>query len=224
MAQKNLDQYVLEREDGVLLLKRLSTNEKVFVDFSSGEFRQRLKTISKSQPLFKAMAIEPGDQVIDATAGLGTDALCFLHLGALVVAIEENETVFALLEDGVRRAAKDDSVRALKNLKLVHQSSLVYMRRLLGEGKSNLPHSVYLDPMYPVTEKSAKPKKQMAFLREILEPTLNVEELLEAALACAQKRVVLKRPVGSPALGKPHHSYESKMVRFDMYLMNRRIM
>jgi 16S rRNA (guanine1516-N2)-methyltransferase len=78
--------------------------------------------------------------------------------------------------------------------------------------------------MYPHEEKSAKPKKEMAFLREILSVTKNIEELLEISLRSATKRVVLKRPHGSEAIGAPSHSFESKLVRFDMYLMNQRIM
>lgn len=221
MTQKNENQYVLVRENDILMLKRPATNEKVFVDFLSGEFRQRLKTISKSQPIFKAMAIETGDTVLDATAGFGKDALCFCHLGANVIAVEENETVFALLEDGALRAKTDIffAEKLISKIKFIHANSVEYMRSLVEK-----PHSIYLDPMYPLVEKSAKPKKHMAFLRDILTPTANVEEMLDLALRCAKKRVVIKRPIGSPVLGKAHHSFESKMVRFDMYLMNHRIM
>jgi len=221
MAQKNENQYVLVTENDILMLKRPATNEKVFVDFLSGEFRQRLKTISKSQPLFKAMAIEAGDTVLDATAGFGKDALCFCHLGANVIAVEEDDTVFALLEDGVRRAKSDPlfAKNLVSKITLVHANSEKFMANI-----EEKPQVIYLDPMYPAVEKSAKPKKHMAFLRDILTPTTNIAEMLDAALSCAQKRVVIKRPIGSPVLGKAHHSFESKMVRFDMYLMNRRIM
>ncbi len=219
MASDNKTQYILVQENDILMLKR-NTNEKVFVDFLTGEFRQRLKTISKSQPLFKALAIEKGDKVLDATAGMGKDAVCFCYLGAKVTAVEQNETVFRLLEDGIRRAKLESSFEeVLSRLNIVCANSIEYMKNLAEK-----PDSVYLDPMYPVSEKSAKPKKEMAFLRELLKPTENIEEMLDTALRSATKRVVIKRPLGSPVLGKPHHSFESKMVRFDMYLMNHRIM
>jgi 16S rRNA (guanine1516-N2)-methyltransferase len=213
--------YYLERsEDDVLELKKDLSKEKISVDFLSGEFQQRLKTLSKTQPLFKAMAIEKGDRILDATAGLGKDALSFCHFGASVIAVEEDPTVFALLEDGLKRAMLHPLFlkKFSGNIELVNASSVDYMKSLTEK-----PHSIYLDPMYPVEEKSAKPKKEMAFLRDILSETKNVEELLEMALRTALKRVVLKRPLGSESIGKPSHSFESKLVRFDMYLMNQRI-
>lgn len=214
--------YYLERnKDDILELKKDSSKEKISVDFLSGEFQQRLKTLSKSQPLFKALAIEKGERILDATAGLGKDALSFCHFGANVIAVEENTIVFSLLEDGLRRAMIQPqfSKKFSGKIELVNASSLDYMKDMIEK-----PHSIYLDPMYPVEEKSAKPKKEMAFLREILSETKNIEELLDMALKRALKRVVLKRPLGSENIGKPSHSFESKLVRFDMYLMNQRIM
>jgi len=213
--------YYLERnKDDVLELKKDLSKEKISVDFLSGEFQQRLKTLSKTQPLFKAMAIEKGERILDATAGLGKDAISFCHFGAHVTAVEEDPLVFALLEDGLKRAMLHPlfQKKFLNKIELVNASSLDYMKSITEK-----PHSIYLDPMYPVEEKSAKPKKEMAFLRDILSETKNVEGLLEMALETALKRVVLKRPLGSESIGKPSHSFESKLVRFDMYLMNHRI-
>lgn len=213
--------YYLERnKDDVLELKKDSSKEKISVDFLSGEFQTRLKTLSKTQPLFKAMALEKGERVLDATAGLGKDALSFCHYGVSVVAVEENPIVFALLEDGLRRAMLHPQFykKFSGKIEIVQGSSLDYMKNI-GEK----PHTIYLDPMYPHEEKSAKPKKEMAFLREILSETKNIEQLLEVALKTALKRVVLKRPLASEPIGKPSHSFESKLVRFDMYLMNQRI-
>lgn len=213
--------YYLERsEDGVLELKKHSSKEKISVDFLSGEFQQRLKTLSKSQPLFKAMAIEKGESIIDGTAGLGKDALSFCHFGCQVTAIEDNPTIFSLLEDGLQRAFLNPHFKNKFDgkIQLVQGSTLDYLKTL-----SQNPDTIYLDPMYPVEEKSAKPKKEMAFLRELVSETKNIEQLLDASLSSAKKRVVLKRPLGSDSIGKPSHSFESKLVRFDMYLMNQRI-
>ena len=220
MTQKQ--PYYLERnKDDVLELKKDSSKEKISVDFLSGEFQQRLKTLSKTQPLFKAMALEKGERVLDATAGLGKDAVSFCQYGVSVVAVEENPMIFALLEDGLRRALLHPQFhrKFSGKIELLQGSSLDYMKNI-GEK----PHTIYLDPMYPVDPKSAKPKKEMAFLRDILSETKNIEALLEVALRTALKRVVLKRPLGSESIGKPSHSFESKLVRFDMYLMNQRIM
>jgi 16S rRNA (guanine1516-N2)-methyltransferase len=213
--------YNLERsKEGVLELKKGSSKEKISVDFLSGEFQQRLKTLSKSQPLFKAMALEKGEKIIDATAGLGKDALSFCYFGVSVTAIEENPTVFALLEDGLERAFLNPHFKKKfeGKIKLVCGSSIDYLKNL-----EEKPDTIYLDPMYPHEEKSAKPKKEMAFLRDLVSETKNVEGLLNICLKSATKRVVLKRPVDSEVIGKPSHSFESKLVRFDMYIMNQRI-
>lgn len=213
--------YYLERnQKGVLELKKDSSKEKISVDFLAGDFQQRLKTLAKSQPLFKAMAIEKAETILDATAGLGKDALSFCHFGALVTAVEENPMVFSLLEDGLARAFLHPLFKKKfeGKINLVQGSSLDFMKNLKEKY-----HTIYLDPMYPHEEKSAKPKKEMAFLRDILSETKNVEELLEISLKSATKRVVLKRPLGSESIGQPSHSFESKLVRFDMYLMNQRI-
>lgn len=222
----NSDYQLVRNESGVLELVKTNitskkVEQKIFVDFLSGEFQQRLKTLSKTQPLIKALSLEKGDLVLDATAGLGKDALSICHFGVNVIAIEENPIVFALLEDGLRRALEHEKFnkKFSDKIKLVQGSSLEYMKSIKKK-----PHTIYLDPMYPTIEKTAKPKKEMAFLRDILEETKNIEELLDQALITATKRVVLKRPIGSPELKKPSHSFESKMVRFDMYLMNHRIM
>ncbi len=213
--------YYLERnEEGVLELRKKSSKEKICVDFLSGEFQQRLKTLSKNQPLYKAMAIKSGEKILDATAGLGKDALSFCHFGVYVTAVEENPIIFALLEDGLNRAMLNSQFKDKFSgkIQLVNDSSLEYMK-----GLEEKPDTIYLDPMYPHEEKSAKPKKEMAFLRELVSVTQNVEELLETAIQTALKRVVLKRPHGSEFIGKPSHSFESKLVRYDMYLMNQRI-
>lgn len=222
MTQSKENQhYYLERsEAGVLELRKNLSKEKISVDFLAGEFQQRLKTLGKSQPLFKAMAIEEGDAILDATAGLGKDALSFCHFGALVTAVEENPMVFSLLEDGLARALLHPLFKKKfgGKINLVQGSSLDFMK-----ARKEKFNTIYLDPMYPHEEKSAKPKKEMAFLREILSETENIQELLEVSLKSATKRVVLKRPHGSEAIGQPSHSFESKLVRFDMYLMNQRI-
>lgn len=223
-ASENKSYYLERDESGILELKKNSSKEKIHVDFLSGEFQQRLKTLSKSQVLFKAMAIEKGDRVLDATAGFGKDALSFCHMGASVLALEENSMVFALLEDGLKRAFENEIFKKkfYEKIKIKNLSSVTYMREL-DLSEEERPHSIYLDPMYPIEEKSALPKKEMAFLRDILSETKNIEEMLSLSLKVALKRVVIKRPIGSPAIGKVSHSFESKLVRFDMYLMNQRI-
>jgi 16S rRNA (guanine1516-N2)-methyltransferase len=213
------NQFYLQEEAGVLQLRKKDSSEKIYVDFLDGKFQFRLKTLSKNQPLFKAVGLQKDIKILDATAGLGKDALSFAYLGAYVVAIEENQLIFALLENGLQRAFEDAKFKNKFQDKIqIHQgSSLDFMKNL---SEAEKPDVIYLDPMYPEAEKSAKPKKEMVFLRELLKPTENLEQLVELALQKTKGRVVLKRPLDSDfILKKPQHSFQSKMVRFDMYLV-----
>ena len=82
--------------------------------------------------------------------------------------------------------------------------------------------AVYLDPMYPrEDEKSAKQKKEMFLLRELVGKDLDAEALFEAAWAAAAKRVVVKRPDDAPRITRarePSMVLEGKTVRYDIYL------
>jgi len=222
MTSQN-ERFYLQQEDGILKLFKKESREKVFVDFLHPIIQKRLKTLGKNQPLMKAIQIQKGLSILDATAGLGKDMLGFAFMGAKVLAIEENEIVYSLLQDGLNRAWQDTSFqkRFSENIEILHANSLEYLNSLKPD---YYPDVVYLDPMYPQIEKTAKSKKDMDFLKELLGPTENLKELLEVSIMKSKKRVVLKRPHDAPfLLGKPQHSFQSKLVRFDMYLSKCRV-
>ena len=78
--------------------------------------------------------------------------------------------------------------------------------------------------MYPAREKSALPKKEIQVLRSLVNPTeeeVEIESLglLELSLKKALRRVVIKRPTwAEPLLAEPKARFESKLVRFDLYV------
>ncbi len=80
---------------------------------------------------------------------------------------------------------------------------------------------VYLDPMYPHSEKSAAAKKEMAFFRDLIGHDADADALLPIALAKANYRVVVKRPKGAPYLNeqKPTYQLDGKSGRFDVYVL-----
>jgi len=92
------------------------------------------------------------------------------------------------------------------------------MRALPGAER---PEVVYLDPMYPHTGKSALQKKEMRLFRRLVGDDEDVPRLLQAALGCATKRVVVKRPRTAPPVLelKPSLAIEGKTTRFDVYLV-----
>ena len=171
--------------------------------------------------------------IVDATAGLGSDAFMLASRGCQVTAVERNPVVFALLRDGVERAQRADGVVAdiARRITVVHADSRAYLLALRDAPAERRPHIISLDPMYPSppgnARKQALPKKGMQYLRQVVgsDPD-DVGSMLEAALECALRRAVLKRPSHAPlelelqsscVRVRPTHSYAGTRHRFDAF-------
>lgn len=171
------------------------------VDFLDASLQYRLRTTGKRQGLGKAIGLDKVASghtitVVDATAGFGRDAFTLAHLGCEVVMIERSPLLHALLQDGMSRASSDVSGKArLDRMRLVHAESREYLAACIN-GEVPAPDVVYLDPMFPPRQKSAKVKKDMALLHQLLGSEGELESLLSIALKAANNRVVLKRPDG----------------------------
>ncbi|WP_303727134.1 class I SAM-dependent methyltransferase [Denitrobacterium detoxificans] len=150
---------------------------------------------------------------LDATAGLGEDAMLLAAAGFTVYAYEANPIIAALLADTIARAAKDPAcAQAAERLHVIEGDSI----QALAEGR-HAPDVVYLDPMFPERTKSAAVKKKFQLLHHLERPCENQDELLQAALAAHPRKVVIKRPVKGPYLAerKPSYSLSGKAVRYD---------
>ncbi|WP_425928792.1 class I SAM-dependent methyltransferase [Pseudomonas sp. NyZ201] len=191
----------------------------VRVDFlEGGAAHRRLYGGGAGQMIAKAVGIAQGvrPHVLDATAGLGKDAFVLATLGCRMQLIERQPLVAALLEDGLARAAGDEEVGPIvARMELLHGNSIERMRNWQGEP----PQVIYLDPMFPHRDKSALVKKEMRVFRPLVGDDLDAPALLEAALALATHRVVVKRPRKAPIIegAKPSHSLEGKSSRYDIY-------
>ncbi|HLB56034.1 MAG TPA: class I SAM-dependent methyltransferase [Coxiellaceae bacterium] len=217
---KNNKSFQLININGYLSLQ---SNEKnapgaVFVDFINGSLAHRKKYGGgKNQLIAKAVGIKPKTKlsVLDVTAGLGRDAFVLATLGCDVVMCERSQIIFALLQDGLKRAKKESWFCEL-SLKLIHADAIDYLKSM----KNLTPDIIYIDPMFPEKNKSALVKKEMRVLREVVGDDLDAEKLLEAALQVAKKRVVVKRAKLAPTLTekKPDVIFMGKSSRFDVYL------
>ncbi|NBA94518.1 class I SAM-dependent methyltransferase [Pseudomonas sp. R5(2019)] len=191
----------------------------VRVDFVEGAAaHRRLFGGGSGQMIAKAVGVAPGvrPRVLDATAGLGKDAFVLASLGCEMSLIERQPLVAALLEDGLARARDDLEVGAIvARMRLLTGNSIDRIRRWEGEA----PQVIYLDPMFPHRDKSALVKKEMRVFRPLVGDDLDAPALLEAALALASHRVVVKRPRKAPCIEgpKPSHSLEGKSSRYDIY-------
>lgn len=169
--------------------------------------------------LFKAVGFRSGPlTVLDATAGLGRAAFRLAYHGCRVTAIERSPILFALLMDGLERAARVPEIHEHLGgrLRVLHDDARGYLQELALE---DAPDVVYLDPMFPETKKSALVKVEMRILRRLIGDDLDAGELFEAARAVARQRVVVKRNrEAEPLAPNPSHSHSDGTTRYDVYL------
>lgn len=190
------------------------------IDFVRGKNGYRLcneRTIK--QPLARAVGIKPGyrPRVLDATGGLGGDALVLAGLGCQVTMCERSPILSVLLEDALSRASQSSSPAA---------SAAGRIRLLPVDARHHLAEfpqayaSVYLDPMYPSKEQSALNRQTMRTIRMLVGDDQDGGQLLALARKYATERVAVKRPRSAPHLGDaaPAHSIMMKNSRFDVYL------
>ena len=195
----------------------------VYIDFIAGTAAHRRQFGGgRRQPLARAVGLKGGatPTVIDATAGLGQDAFVLASLGCRVRLVERSPIIAALLRDGLQRAARDAEIGpwVKERLSLCQADGREYLR---GLSENQPPDVVYLDPMYPHRRKMALAGKEMRLLRRLVGDDHDASELLAAALACARRRVVVKRPRRAPALTGPSPDAQiiAPNTRFDLYLV-----
>ncbi|OUO47047.1 SAM-dependent methyltransferase [Olsenella sp. An285] len=156
---------------------------------------------------------------VDATAGLGEDALLLAAAGFVVTMFEKDPVIAAILRDALERAARVPELAPVaKRMTLVEGDSVAGLRYL---GFS--PDVVFLDPMFPERTKSAAVKKKFQLLHHLERPCDNEEELVEAALAARPRKVVIKRPPKGPLLAgaRPSYQVSGKAVRYDVLVPSR---
>lgn len=195
----------------------------LLVDFLSQSLRYRIKKGGGvKEALARAVGVKPGirPSIIDATAGLGIDSFILASLGCAVTMIERSPLLAALLEDGLSRARLSlDIPEPVKNhLCLIQGDSQQIIQKVASKKKAD---TIYLDPMYPHTSKSALNKIEMRMIRILVGDDSDTATLLQSALQFAGKRVVVKRPKGAEHIHdeRPSHVIKMKNSRFDVYML-----
>jgi 16S rRNA (guanine1516-N2)-methyltransferase len=189
------------------LVLKTATFSPLYVDLLDPKLIRRAKWRSQ-EGLLKAVGVRPLMRVLDATAGWGRDAALLSHAGAEVTLLEQNSLMYALLEDGVRRAS------GVLNLNLIQTEAIFYLDALLPEA---YPDVIYLDPMHPARQKTALVKKELQILQQMETPCASLVALLTVALTRTIDKVVLKWPAKCEAPLKPTYSITGKTIRFDVY-------
>lgn len=206
---------------GLQLLHRPSASKRpkllLGIDFVGGKNGYRLaKERTIKLPLARAVGVKPGYRptVLDATGGLGGDALVLANLGCPVTMCERSPVLAALLEDALKRATLA-GIPAATYLRLLNVDARQHLQEHRG-----MYDSVYLDPMYPAREGSALNRQTMRAIRMLVGDDDDSGQLLAVARQEALKRTTVKRPHPSRYLGEalPSHSIFMKNSRFDVYL------
>ena len=163
------------------------------IDFTDGSTSYKLRRgAAQSHPLTKATGIlkNPELTIVDATAGLGRDAFMIASLGFDITLIERSDRVHKLLTTALQSARQ-----ASPELSAIVER----MTLLTGDARELLPKLgadiVMVDPMHPERTSSALVKQEMRTLRDLVGPDPDSDELVQAALSSAGKRVVLKWPL-----------------------------
>ncbi|WP_150268003.1 class I SAM-dependent methyltransferase [Paenibacillus tepidiphilus] len=194
---------LLKRYDGREILVVLQETVRLLVSGAEPlEFHPsmgfiRAKRILKGEPdpLIEAAGMQPGDSVLDCTAGLGSDSLLFAVYGgehSQVTALESALPLYSLLLGGmdsyVSGLAEVDG--ALRRIHVVHSDHYSYLQAQ----PDNSADIVYFDPMFrsPLTDSAA-----ISPLRRFANPEALAEGSVAEALRVARKRVVLKEKAQS---------------------------
>lgn len=207
------EDFILAFRSPLLQLQRRNSREHgIVVDFTEAKnefLRQKLSR--KKDLLARAIGAEPGLRICDLTLGLAGDSFKLCFFGATVTGYEENQKLWALVQNAVWRFKNAGESIALKP---IHRNfSESFSQELL------INDVFYLDPMY-THERSALPRKEMQYLAEITNSTSEeaMKLVIESVRQTKKKLVVKRAPQAEFLCGiKPRRSVEGKMVRFDIY-------
>jgi 16S rRNA (guanine1516-N2)-methyltransferase len=216
--QPGTELYLIISPDGPGLQLTAPASGVVRVDFTQGRLAHR-RRFGGGESLARACAINPSAQtrVIDATGGLARDAFILASVGARVTLIEQSPVLCHLIQAAIEHAlCKPETADIAARMRL-HQADARAALQALSAAEQ--PDTVYLDPMYPVRQKSARVKKDMQVLHQLIGPDMDGVGLLQSALLAARKRVVVKRPAKAEPLAKTRliGAVRSGSTRFDLY-------
>ncbi|MCK5880280.1 MAG: class I SAM-dependent methyltransferase, partial [Sinobacterium sp.] len=212
---------------------------ELVVDFYSSRFIHRVKTTGGKSELAKACSLKSSASqsrlnILDLTAGLGTDSVMLACLGANVTLVERDPAVHAILLDGLSRATSDSYLECLsfdpqsKSIaRRIHQAVSGHINLLprqdsyayLTSCQPDTYDCIYFDPMFPERKKAAKVKLAMQVFHQLVGFDFEQDEkMLSMALTKAKKRVVVKRSKQADFIGgrKPSYSLKLKALRYDI--------
>ncbi|SFL84553.1 Putative SAM-dependent methyltransferase [Paenibacillus sp. 1_12] len=167
----------------------------LFFHPSTAAIRVKRLVNGEHDPLMELSAIQPGDRVLDCTAGLGSDALVYsfaVQGNGEVVALESEPVPYLMLRQGLK--AYDSDIPGMNEA--MHRIQVIQMDHseyLLRE-PDNAFDVVYLDPMFrqPIHESSS-----ISAIRVLANSRPVSEQTIKEALRVARRAVIMKEHRGS---------------------------
>ncbi|MGE4272884.1 MAG: class I SAM-dependent methyltransferase [Desulfitobacterium sp.] len=175
----------------------------------------RVIQILRGEPdrFLKAVNLQDGDTFLDATLGLGTDALvAAVRVGARgqVIGIEHSAILAALVQNGLTSLAQGnypqadnpDKNRAWLALSEAAQHIQIQWgdhQELLTQSLSSSVDVVYFDPMFRHTRDKSDSIRP---LHQVSNSQALSQEAVAEASRVARKRVILKERKGSPEFAR----------------------
>lgn len=190
--------FILEKER--LIYKGLDFN--VFwhpstAKIATGELEQLKKT-----SLIRALDLREGDHVLDATFGLGSDALRIamaLGVGGKLVGLEAQLPLALLASEGLSHIENTQNkalIEAASRIELRHTQHLTFLRALPSDSYD----VVYFDPMF---EKPKWEAHGINGIRQVAKHESLSEAAIEEAVRVCRRRVVIKERFGATVLSHP---------------------
>lgn len=190
-------------------------NRKFKIDFENDRNHYaKYKSGRSSEPLSRALGGgKYGSRVLDLSAGLGVDAVFLAQLGYQVTAIERNPLIYLALQ----KAWNDLTANYKGQLKFIFDEAQNFLKK-----DSTLFDLCYFDPMFPTKNKTALPKQEMLFFKNLVGEDRDAGDVMALALQSRRfKRCVVKRPLSAePLLSenfKPTGNIKGKIIRYDIY-------
>ena len=181
---------------------------KFKIDFLNDHlnYNKKKSSISK-EPLAKALGGgAKGHKLLDLSAGLGVDAVFLYQLDFQVTALERNPLIYMAL--------KIASQQIDEKINFIFTDAKEFLQKLKPQDFD----AAYFDPMFPEKKKSALPKQEMVFFKNLVGQDPDAGDIVKYAVDKKLfKRFVVKRPISAEPFLKPSGSIEGKIIRYDIY-------
>ena len=189
----------------------------ISINFSDPDFIRKSQSYAADLDLLKAVGLAKrrGLSILDTCAGRGQDAALMAIFSGRVLALERNLEVFLALQAAVNKLSSRKTWK--DRLQVMHQDAILYLKNLQP---IHYPDLIYIDPMYPVTNKNPRNNLILREMSEIVGADADADQLIKSAWGKAVERIVVKRAKRAPFLASKEPSYQCKgnSTRFDIYL------